>query len=138
MTACIATKADGTPCQASPTQGSEYCFFHDPSKATARKAAQHTGGRAARAKMRGDIADAPLGSAKDAAAFLALIINQLRRGEIDSRTANGIGYLTGMLLKAIEAGDVSERLDRLEAVVTPFRGSASTFEPFPFRLQERE
>jgi hypothetical protein len=137
MNHCAATKPNGTPCQAKPAAGSKYCFFHDPDKAEKRTAAQRAGGAANKAKTLGEGAeDVPLASAEDIVALLALTINQLRRGEIDVKITNGIGYLTGMLLKAIEAGEMSGRLERLEAAVLPFQASQGTFNPHPFREME--
>jgi hypothetical protein len=43
-------------------------------------------------------------------ACLAESINQLRRGQLNPRIATGIGYLSGILLRALEQGPVEERL----------------------------
>jgi hypothetical protein len=48
--------------------------------------------------------------------FWGETINQVRRGEIDLRVSNAIGYLSGILLSAIEKGSLEERLATLEAV----------------------
>jgi hypothetical protein len=59
----------------------------------------------------------PLRAVKDVAELLGETINQVRRGEIDLRTSNAIGYLSGILLCAIEKSSLEERLTELEAAV---------------------
>jgi len=44
-------------------------------------------------------------------------INQVRKGQIDPRVANAVGYLANVLIRAVEQGDLEKRLDDLEAVV---------------------
>jgi hypothetical protein len=137
MHRCKANRADGKPCEARPADGGEYCWFHDPKKAAKRTAAQRAGGAANRARTLGPGAeDVPLQNPEDVAALLALTINQLRRGEMDVKISNGITYISTVLLKALEAGDVAERLERLERAVSPFPISTSTFDPHPFRELE--
>lgn len=90
---CTATKRDGTGSQAAALPGSQFCFFHHPAKAAARRKAQSAGGRENR--MRTLPADAPDVKAEDGARVvkhLAETINQVRRGEIDPRVANAVGY----------------------------------------------
>ena len=53
----------------------------------------------------------------EVAELLGETINQVRRGEIDLRVSNAIGYLAGVLLSAIEKGSLEERLATLEAVL---------------------
>jgi hypothetical protein len=50
-------------------------------------------------------------------AFLADSINQLRRGQLDPRVANGMGYLTGVLLRALEQGPLEERMSKIEVAL---------------------
>ena len=47
---CCATKPDQSNCRAPTLPGSEFCFFHDPSKAGERLEAQAQGGRQNRMK----------------------------------------------------------------------------------------
>ncbi|MFI5197042.1 MAG: hypothetical protein ACHQJD_00340 [Thermoanaerobaculia bacterium] len=41
----------------------------------------------------------------------------MRRGEIDTRIANAVGYLAGICLKAFEQGEIEQRLAALEMIV---------------------
>lgn len=115
---CRQIKSGGSRCQAKRMTGSDFCFFHNPKAASKRTAARRAGGMKSRPTvLDGDTPDLPLKNAEDVAALLALTINQVRRGELDPKISNAVGYLTGILLKAIEQGDVEERLQSLEAIV---------------------
>jgi hypothetical protein len=115
---CKHVRADGTRCRANTIAGSEFCFFHDPAKAREREDAQRAGGSMGKAKvLPPDTQDVPLASTTDAVRFLGQTINQVRRGEIDPRVANTIGYLSATLLRALEQGDIERRLAELEAII---------------------
>jgi hypothetical protein len=45
------------------------------------------------------------------------LINRLRRGQLDPRVANAMGYLASVLLKALDQR-LEERLAHLEAVIS--------------------
>jgi len=64
-----------------------------------------------------DTPDKPLASGADVISLLAETINQVRRGEVDPRISNAIGYLAGILLKARERAELEERVSRLETIV---------------------
>lgn len=53
-------------------------------------------------------------SAGDVHHFLARIIRELYRGEIEESRASKIGYLCNILLKAIDEGDLEKRIAALE------------------------
>lgn len=61
-------------------------------------------------------------------------INNVRQGRIDLRVSNAIGFLSGILLKALEKGPVEERLSHLEAILGGKGGSLM----FEFRKPEEE
>ena len=130
---CKGTKADGTRCRTNAMTGSEYCFFHDPAKAEEQEAARQAGGRVGKTRvLPPDTPDAPLSSMADVVALLGQTINQLRRGEIDPRVANAVGYLSGTLLKALQQGDIEQRLADLEAIA---RHQESPESPFDVELE---
>lgn len=117
-TTCRVTKPDGTPCQAPVLPGSEYCFFHDPKKAEERRLAQSHGGKQGRHKVLSDeTPDVQIRDCRDILVFIETTINQLRRGEVDPRIANSLGYLLNLSLKAIDQGTTERRLAELEAVI---------------------
>jgi hypothetical protein len=53
----------------------------------------------------------------DAKALLVQIINQVLKGEIDPRVANSVGFLTNILMKAVEQGKLETRIEQLEELL---------------------
>jgi len=117
---CEFRKKNGERCGADAQAGKSLCVFHDPAKASEGRRARRAGGitrsRAA-AVLPFGTPDHPLGNTKEVSAFLADSINQLRRGQLDPRVANGMGYLTNVLLRALEQGPLEERLAKIEAAL---------------------
>jgi hypothetical protein len=119
-TQCRHIKPDRSRCRANALHSSPFCFFHDPKSAADRAAARRNGGRERSrraAVLPADTSDRPLASAADVTGLLAETINQVRRGEIDPRISNAVGYLAGILLKARERDEMEQRLARLESIV---------------------
>ncbi len=116
--ACAGTAASGAPCRATPQSGSSFCFLHDPDKGEEQRRARQAGGGTRASKVLD--AETPAKDVKsvaDVKGLLSETIHQVRTGVIDPKVANCVGYLSGILLKAIEVGDIEERLAAMEAVV---------------------
>jgi hypothetical protein len=114
---CEGQTKGGTRCKARCQPGKAYCFFHDPERAEARAEARSKGGKARSkpaAVLPGETADTPLESVDDVKALLGQTINQLRKGQLDPKVSNGIGYLAGVLLKAIEGSDLARDVEALK------------------------
>ena len=95
---CTAKKHDGTSCQAAALPGRAFCFFHDPARASARRKAQSRGGLANRmATLPPDAPAVKIADALDAIDLICETVSQVRRGEIDPRVANSVGFLTNVL-----------------------------------------
>jgi hypothetical protein len=115
---CEGVKAGGGRCSSRRIAGSSYCFFHDPDMEAERKAAQSAGGQKNRmAVLPSSTPDAELRNAEDASKVLAETINQVRRGEIDPKIANSVGYLIGLFVKVKQDVDVERRLAALESAL---------------------
>ena|SRR5437588_11471949 len=113
-------------CKANAQTGTDFCFFHDPSLGEERAAARRAGGIARTRKivLPANLAVKRLQTVADVAELLGETINQVRRGELDLRVSNAVGYLSGILLSAIEKSSFEERLVALEtAVATPSQSS---------------
>lgn len=120
---------DGRRCRARRIGGSSYCFFHDPETKTERAAARRAGGLKRRtATLAEGTPDAPLTDAHDIARMLADTINQVRRGQLDPKVANTVGYVASILLKAIEEGANETRVASIEAATRLPDSSAFSFE----------
>ena len=75
--------------------------------------------------MPGSAPDTKLQNADDAVKLLAETINQVRRGEVDPKVANAVGYLAGLLMKGLRESETERRLAALESAVKGPRASAS-------------
>ena len=127
---CEMTKSDGEECRAAAMEGSRYCFFHNPDTQEARKAAQRRGGQVSgTVVLPEETADLPLRSGKDVSAFLEETINQVRKGRLAPKVATTVGYLSGLLMKALEKTDIEKRIARLEQALPKSGTGDSLFNP---------
>ena len=96
-------------CGANAQAASNLCVFHDPAKAKDGQRARRAGGiaRSRPAVLPANVPDVQLGTCKDVSNLLAASISQFRRGELDPRVSNAIGYLSGILLKALEQSELA-------------------------------
>ena len=125
-TACTAKTATGRRCQAAALPAAHFCFFHDPTRAADRHDARVQGGRNGATTTLADTdPDIPVTDSQDVVRLLAGTINQVRKGQLDPRVANAVGYLANILLKAVDQGRVEDRLASLEAVVQSHRPMSS-------------
>ena len=114
---CKAMKQSGEGCHTAALPKSAFCYFHDPAKADERREAQALGGRQNR--IRALDATAPDVKVEDCGDVVALVsetINQVRKGVIDPRVANSVGYLANVLIKAFERDELETRIEKLEAL----------------------
>lgn len=119
---CKHIKADGERCQAAALFDSAFCFFHDPDTTSERQEASARGGYNGRIRVLPEnCPNAEVQSAADIVRLLGETINQVRKGDLDPRIANAVGYLANVALRAIEGGDIEKRLTGLEAAVTQNR-----------------
>ena len=89
-----------------------------PIPAEKRKEAQAEGGRQNRIKtLEASTPDVKVGDSGDAIALISQTINQVRKGQIDPRVANSIGFLANILIKAVERDKLETRIERLEALL---------------------
>ena len=50
--------------------------------------------------------------------LLSVTINQVRRGKLDPKVANAVGYLSGIILKAKEQSEIEVRIKQIEEIVS--------------------
>ncbi len=113
---CKASKSDGSKCKVAALTDSEFCFFHDPSRTADRKAAQSLGGHGNRMKtLDPGIPDVKIQNSGDTIALLSETINQVRKGIIEPRVANAVGYLANIAMRALEQNELEARIRSLEA-----------------------
>jgi hypothetical protein len=93
---CQHLKKNGERCNSISMSGSEFCFFHNPNRKKEIREAQRKGGRQGKIATLGEEApNVHIKSVGDLIALLSETISQVRRGDIDPRIANAVGYLSG-------------------------------------------
>ncbi|MBN2226833.1 MAG: hypothetical protein JW763_05670 [candidate division Zixibacteria bacterium] len=100
--------------------GKDFCFFHNPETADQVKAAGRIGGKNSRdpRNLPADTPDIKIESSDDIMRLLGETISQVRRGQINPKIANSIGYLVSVILKTREQGEFEERIKQLEEMVS--------------------
>ncbi len=112
---CKASTVAGSPCQARPMQGSDYCYLHDPAVSEDEKRdARSRGGKENQITVISPQPPLKLKSAKDAIVLLEETINGVRSGKLDVKIANCLGFLTDKLLKAYEVAELSDKVEVME------------------------
>ena len=116
---CIHAVREGRQCRAHAMDDSKFCFFHDPEFAVQRTAARRAGGLTNKAAgvVQRPAEDLVLAGVSDVITLLGDTINRTRIGQLDPRVANSIGYISGILLKALEMKPLEERIAALEIAV---------------------
>ena len=101
---CEFRKKNGERCRADAQTGKSLCVFHDPARVSEGRRARQAGG-ISRSRLAlvlpTDTPDHSLGNTTDVSAFLSDSINRLRRGQLDPRVANSMGYLTSVVLRSL-------------------------------------
>ena len=120
---CKARTKTGQPCQ-SFALSSGFCFQHDPSKAAARHAARSAGGKARHGRKLGKrgrdadtVAVVQVRSVADVVALLERGINDALALENSISRARALGALALAALKALEVGELENRIAVLEGVL---------------------
>jgi len=76
-----------------------------------------------------DAPDVTVRNCEDVVRLLAESINQVRKGQLDPRVANAVGYLANVLIRALEQGEVEARLAALEAALAAPRPARQEVAP---------
>ena len=114
---CRFRKKNGSKCDADAQTEKEVCVFHDPEQsATVRRARRAGGIKRSRpaSVLPANTPDVALNNSSNVSALITDSINQLRRGQLDPRVANGVGYLASVLLRSMEQGLMEQRISKLE------------------------
>jgi hypothetical protein len=115
---CQAKKPDGSDCRTAALPSSDFCFFHDPGQADKRRAAQSFGGSQNRMKtLDASAPDVKVADNQDVVKLLSETINQVRKGQLDPRVANAVGYLSAILIRAVDQGATEKRIAEIEALL---------------------
>ena len=119
--ACKALKEDGGRCQSPPLLDGDFCLMHSPEHAEEMAEARRLGGlRRRREKAVSGAYDfeglADVGQVQRLLEIAASDTLSLENSVARSRT---LAYLAQVALKALEVGQLAERIDALERLVAP-------------------
>ena len=115
---CKFIKPDGTQCNANAMSGLDYCWTHNPDISDEEKReAKQRGGQARALTIANPLPALPITEPNDAVLLIVDTINRVRSGELDIKTANCLGFLTDKLLKAFEASQTNDKLERIERLL---------------------
>ena len=118
---CKALKEDGGRCQAAPLLDGDFCLWHSPEHTEEVAEARRLGGlRRRREKAVSGAYDfeglADVGQVRRLLEVAVFDTLSLENSVARSRT---LAYLAQIALKALEVGELAERIDALERLVAP-------------------
>lgn len=113
---CKFIKPDGERCGCNRLKGEEHCFFHSIKSELLRREASLRGGESPK-RSYGNYNPVDIQSTADVLNLITETVNDLRQNKTSVRTANAVGYLAGIALKAIEQSELARRLEEVEYVL---------------------
>jgi len=118
---CSFSKQDGFPCRNAPMQDEEFCFWHSPEHAEAAAEARRLGGlRRRKERITGGAYDfVGLESVAQIRRLLEIATADTLVLEPSIARSRALAYLAQMALKALEVGELEERVRALEEVTRP-------------------
>ncbi len=102
-------------CKAYAMKGASYCYMHNPNISEQEKReAQARGGSKLRVEGRKISEPIELAETKDVLVLLNDTVNRVRAGSMSTKTANTLGYLATVYLRAYEVTELERRVRELE------------------------
>lgn len=103
-------------CEANAMKDSEYCFAHNPETKDALHEAAIKGGSVPK-KNELNLPPISLKTVPDVISLVEDTVNRVRGGEIPVNVANCIGYLANIALRALEVGEIDEKLELINSLI---------------------
>lgn len=95
-----------------------YCYLHNPDIPEEEKQLARIRGGENNAVLIGELMEeSKVRTSEDIVILMESVINKVKRGVLDIRVANTIGYLAGVTQKAVKEVEVEDRLKRIEELV---------------------
>jgi len=118
---CKALKDDGGRCQAAPLLDGDFCLMHSPEHAEEMAEARRLGGlRRRREKAVSGAYDFEgLADVGQVQRLLEIAVSDTLSLENSVARSRTLAYLAQVALKALEVGQLAERIDALERLVAP-------------------
>lgn len=115
MSNCKQIKTNGETCKANAMSGFDYCFIHNEQVAEKRRQAVIKGGR--QTKKIAPLPELKITSVEDVLTMVNTVINEIRQGKLNPKTATSIGYLVNISLETLKITEVEKRLKEMEDVL---------------------
>lgn len=118
---CSFIKEGGARCMASPLQGGDLCFFHDPETQEAAAEARRLGGirRRRESTVVGAYEVGDLDKVEDLRRLLQIAVIDTLSLENSISRSRTLGYLAQVGAMLLERGEMEQRLQELEALLHP-------------------
>ncbi len=113
MNQCAAVRPGGQRCRAQALPGRALCFAHDPENRERASEARRKGGHNSASTVRAS-RHMPR-DMRELAQRLLEAVDEVHRGELDSRRATAMASLAGSYVKVYEVAEVEHRIADLEA-----------------------
>ena len=113
---CKGKKRNGQLCSGYAIVGSDYCFFHDPSRAHDVVQAGRSGGQHNKAVHAGDARQLPVSArtVEDAQQVLAYALAELVEQDNSVARARTLIALAEVIVKIAEISEIEQRIQALE------------------------
>ena len=134
---CQGRNERGEPCRQSPLRDSDYCFWHDPEHTSEAGEARRLGGlrRHREYTVSGAYQFDGLRSVPQIRRLLEIAVLDTLGLENSVARARTLAYLAQVALKALEAGELEDRLRVLEAAVNEQRAALP---PSPLEMEAKQ
>jgi hypothetical protein len=118
---CDGITEGGAPCLATPMSDSVYCFWHDPETQQQAAEARRLGGQRRRreAVVAATFGVEGLETVPQVRRLLEVAVGDTLSLENSVARNRTLAYLVQMALKALEVGELADRLAAIEAVLMP-------------------
>ena len=119
--ACSARKDDGSPCGSPPLRDGDFCLMHDPEHAAEMQEARRLGGlRRRKEKVTSGAYDFEgLNDVRQVRRLLEIAALDALGLENSIARSRTLAYLAQVSLKALEVGELEERVRALEQLLGP-------------------
>ncbi len=112
---CLALTANDRPCRAPPLQGSDFCFWHDPNRASERTAARKRGGYRARGlDPEAPVPEVHLSNVIDVLDLLKTAAQDCLRHRPSLARARALAHIANTAAKVLESQELRDRVEDLE------------------------
>ena len=126
LASCRFQKPNGEPCRATPMRGENFCFWHHPEHTEEAAEARRLGGlRRRKEKITGGVYDFEgLEDVPRIRRLLEIAVTDTLALESSIARSRTLAYLVQMALKALEVGEMENRLGVLEGYFEEWKGKA--------------